>query len=141
VTWLLDTDVLSGIRKGPRCHPRVAAWFATVDDSDLWVSAIGLGEIRKGIESIRRRDADRAVVFEAWLARLLRDHAERVLPVDVPVAEEWGAVDRTPIGVGDRYAARGDGSCARIDPGDAERPGRGLDRGRLPGPLRLSAGP
>jgi predicted nucleic acid-binding protein len=90
VTWLLDTNVLSEIRKGPRCHPRVAAWFATVDDSDLWVSAIGLGEIRKGIESIRRRDADRAAVLEAWLARLLRDYADRVLPVDVPEADEWG---------------------------------------------------
>jgi predicted nucleic acid-binding protein len=90
VTWLLDTNILSELRKGRRCHPRVAGWFATVDDRDLWLSAIGPGEIRRGIESIRRRDPDRTAVLEAWLARLLRDYADRILPIDVPVAEEWG---------------------------------------------------
>jgi hypothetical protein len=89
VTYLLDTNVLSELRKGPRGNARVAAWFAGVADEDLGTSVLVLGEIR-GIETIRRRDPRRAGTLERWLARLVRDHAERVVPVDLRVAEEWG---------------------------------------------------
>jgi predicted nucleic acid-binding protein len=60
VTYLLDTNVLSELRKGPRCNPRVASWFAGVDDQDLGLSVLVIGEIRRGIERLRRRDPRRA---------------------------------------------------------------------------------
>jgi predicted nucleic acid-binding protein len=90
VTYLLDTNVVSELRKGPRCHARVAAWFDGVDDRDLGLSVLVIGEIRRGIEAVRRRDSRGASTLERWLGRLLREHAERVLPIDARVAEEWG---------------------------------------------------
>ena len=82
MTYLLDTNVLSELRKGPRCNPQVASWFTGVDDQDLGLSVLVIGEIRRGIERLRRRDPRGAVVLERWLARLLRDHADRVFTVD-----------------------------------------------------------
>jgi hypothetical protein len=90
VIYLLDTSVLSELRKGRRCNPGVAAWFSGVADADLCLSVLVLGEVRRGIETIRRRDDARATALDQWLARLVRDHGERILPVDRQVAEEWG---------------------------------------------------
>lgn len=88
--YLLDTNVLSELRKGRRCNPGVAAWFSAIADPDLCLSVLVIGEIRRGIEGIRRRDGARAAALDQWLTRLVRDHGERILPVDRPVAEEWG---------------------------------------------------
>lgn len=88
--YLLDTNVVSELRKGPRGHPNVVAWFSDVADGDLCLSVLVVGEIRSGIEAIRRRDGVKASALEQWLARLVRDHGERILPVDRAVAEEWG---------------------------------------------------
>lgn len=52
-----------------------------------------VGEIRQGIERLRRRDPKQAKVFEQWLATLRRDHGERVLPITAPIAEEWGRLN------------------------------------------------
>ena len=90
MTYLLDTNVLSELRKGRRCDPGVAAWVSGVADVDLCLSVLVVGEIRRGIEAVRRRDGARASALDQWLARLLRDHGERILPVDRQVAEEWG---------------------------------------------------
>jgi predicted nucleic acid-binding protein len=90
VSYLLDTNVLSELRKGPRCHARVSTWLSSVADEDLYVSVLVVGEIRRGIEVIRGRDACQAGRLEGWLAGLVRDHASRILPIDRPVAEEWG---------------------------------------------------
>jgi predicted nucleic acid-binding protein len=68
----------------------VAAWIASVDDEDLGLSVLVIGEIRRGVEQVRRRDPRRAAALEHWLARLLADHADRILPVDRAIAEEWG---------------------------------------------------
>jgi predicted nucleic acid-binding protein len=90
VIFLLDTNVVSELRKGTRCNAGVAAWFADVADVDLGLSVLVVGEIRRGIEAVRRRDHGQATALDQWLARLIRDHAERILPVDREVAEEWG---------------------------------------------------
>jgi len=52
-----------------------------------------IGEIRRGIETIRRRDVRSAEALDRWLAAILRTHAGRILPVDAAVAEEWGRLD------------------------------------------------
>ena len=88
--YLLDTNVVSELRKGPRGHPNVVAWFSGVADGDLCLSVLVVGEIRRGIESVRRRDGAKASALDQWLTRLVRDHGERILPVDRAVAEEWG---------------------------------------------------
>lgn len=90
MSYLLDTNVISELRKGRRCHPGVAAWFATIGASEIHLSALTLGEIRKGIESIRRRDRISAEALDAWLAGLVAAHSDRILPVDEAIAEQWG---------------------------------------------------
>jgi len=90
LSYLVDTNVISELRKGQRCNPGVASWFAEVAAGDIYLSALTVGEIRKGIESIRRRDEERAQALDAWLGELLESHADRILPVDEVIAEQWG---------------------------------------------------
>ena len=90
MSYLLDTNVLSELRKGRRADPRVGTWFSTVAEEDLWLSVLVIGEIRRGVETVKRRDPRKAAALERWLTRLTRDHADRILPVDRAVAEEWG---------------------------------------------------
>lgn len=90
MSFLLDTNVWSELRKGARCDRGVAAWMAGVDDSDLFLSVLVVAEIRSGVERIRRRDAEAARSLDVWLRVLQQSHADRVLPVDLLVAEEWG---------------------------------------------------
>jgi predicted nucleic acid-binding protein len=91
--WLLDTNVVSELRKRERADANVRAWFAGVDGRSLWLSVLVLGEIRRGIETLRRRDGASARALDRWVSRLEREHASRILPVDLPVALEWGRLD------------------------------------------------
>jgi hypothetical protein len=90
VNYLIDTNIISEIRKGQRCDRNVAAWYASIDDADIYLSALVLGEIRRGIERARPNDATRARTLEAWLSTLRESFADRVLPIDQLIAEEWG---------------------------------------------------
>jgi toxin FitB len=90
VRYLLDTNVIAELRKGPRASAHVRTWFAGVDADDIFLSALTIGEIRRGVESVRRRDPPAARALERWLRRLLLDHADRIVGVDAAVAEEWG---------------------------------------------------
>jgi predicted nucleic acid-binding protein len=93
VSWLVDTNVLSELRKGVRAHAGIQAWFTDAREAELFTSVLVLGEIRRGIESIRRRDAPSALALEQWLGRLASDFAERALPVDARVADRWGSLN------------------------------------------------
>jgi predicted nucleic acid-binding protein len=100
LSYLVDTNVISELRKGPRCDPQVARWFEAISDDDVFLSALVVGEIRRGIERIRRRDAKSARVLNAWLRKLVASHRDRILPVDETVAEEWGRLsvpDPVPV--------------------------------------------
>jgi predicted nucleic acid-binding protein len=66
--------------------------MSTVGDGELYLSVLVVGEIRRGVERLRRRDTRQAEVYSAWLAKLRRDYAERTLPVTVAVAEDWARV-------------------------------------------------
>lgn len=93
MSYLLDTNVVSELRKGERANERVRAWFETVDDQALWLSVLVIGEIRRGIERLRRRDAATADRLELWLAQLSELHHDRILPVTRPIAEVWGRLN------------------------------------------------
>ena len=62
--YLIDTNVLSELQKGNRCHAGVQAWYAAVDAEDLFLSVLVIGEIRLGIERLRRRDTAQSVRLE-----------------------------------------------------------------------------
>jgi len=93
LSYLIDTNVLSELRKGPRCDRRVARWFADVPPDDVFLSVLAVGEIRRGVERVRRRDPRSARVLEAWLRRLVAEHSDRILPIDDAIAEEWGRLN------------------------------------------------
>lgn len=93
MTVLLDTNVIAELRKGGRAHARVRAWFAALDPEDIRLSVVTLGEVRRGMESVRRRDVPAARALERWLGRLVTDYADRILDVDLAVAEEWGRLN------------------------------------------------
>jgi predicted nucleic acid-binding protein len=93
VTWLLDTNIVSELRKGERADPRLRAWFAEAEEDALFTSVLVVGEVRRGIESIRRRDVPSALALELWLTTLTDGFADRILPVDRMVAEEWGRLN------------------------------------------------
>ncbi len=93
MSWLVDTNILSELRKGDRTDPGIRAWFAEAREEELFTSVLVLGEVRRGIESIRRRDEPSALALEQWLTRLTMSFAERVLPIDAQVADRWGALN------------------------------------------------
>jgi predicted nucleic acid-binding protein len=104
--YLLDTNVLSELRKGQRCDASVWQWFEETDGEDLFISVLVLGEIRQGIERIRLNDLLQARALEQWLLRLTANYADRLLPVDDKVADLWGRIGlRQPVPVLDAFLA------------------------------------
>ncbi len=91
MSFLLDTNVISEIRRGR--DPNVQAWAGAVSDRDLHLSVLTLGEIRKGIERLRVRDAPQAQTFAVWLRQLETRFAQRLLQVDGRIAQEWGRLN------------------------------------------------
>jgi len=92
MSFLLDTNVVSEVRKRT-ANPNVQAWLASVAGLELHLSVLVIGEIRQGIERMRRRDPAQAAAYEAWLSTLLRDYADRIVPVTAEVAQEWGRLN------------------------------------------------
>lgn len=92
MSYLLDTNVISEVRK-PNGNPNVRAWFTSVKGTDLYLSVLVVGEIRQGIERLRRRDPAQTSIYDAWLTQLRRDYADRILPITPVVAEEWGRLN------------------------------------------------
>ena len=91
--YLIDTDVLSELRKGPRANLGVRAFFADAHRSNvpLFLSVITIGEVRRGVARIRYRgDADQALRLERWLDALLLQFDDHILPFDVDCAQVWG---------------------------------------------------
>ena len=88
--YLLDTNVVSELRKGPRADRGVTAWFAEHRSDQLWLSALVLGELRHGTELLRRRDPVAAEALDRWLRTITEEFAARVLPVSTEIAGRWG---------------------------------------------------
>jgi toxin FitB len=93
LSYLIDTNIISELRKGERANPSVVSWFAGLSDDEVFLSVLTLGEIRRGIESLRRRDRKSAGVLESWLGRVSEAHRDRILSVDRAIAEEWGRMN------------------------------------------------
>ena len=88
MTFLLDTCVISElVAKQPNL--RVAQWVDSIDEDKLFLSAITIGEIKRGIEKLANSSRKTALV--EWLgADLLIRFADRILPIDIPVMLAWG---------------------------------------------------
>jgi predicted nucleic acid-binding protein len=88
--FLLDTNVVSELRKKERCNPKVDAWARTVPRNRDFLSVLVVGELRRGAALKRRTDPATADALEKWIARLTQLYSDRILPVTLEVAEAWG---------------------------------------------------
>jgi predicted nucleic acid-binding protein len=68
----------------------VSAWYASIADEDLFLSTLVVGEIRKGVELARARDAGKAALLERWLREVESAFDGRVLGIDNTVSDRWG---------------------------------------------------
>ena len=82
MNYLIDTNIISEVRKGRRCDPNVASWYEKIEDASLYLSVLVIGEIRKGIERIRPKDTIQANAIENWLIAVDKAFGERILPID-----------------------------------------------------------
>lgn len=105
---LLDTCVLSELRR-PKGHPAVRQAVDALDDEDVFVSVISIGEIVKGIALLHESQAKRGL--EAWLETLERNYADRLLSIDLETCRIWGELTATAQKVG-RAVHAGDGLIA-----------------------------
>jgi toxin FitB len=92
MTYLVDTNVVSELRK-TEPDPNVLAWYGGVTSAEIFVSALSIGEIRLGIERLRRKDGPRANLLEQWLHGLHTSYGDHIINVDAAVAEEWGRLN------------------------------------------------
>lgn len=88
--YLLDTNCISELRKGERANHGVQAWAMAHDPSLCALSVVTLGEIRRGIEDKRRKDAQQAQAIEQWLAAVKIKYVATILPISLDIADRWG---------------------------------------------------
>ncbi|WP_127471504.1 type II toxin-antitoxin system VapC family toxin [Thiomicrorhabdus aquaedulcis] len=84
--YLLDTNIISELRR-VKPHGAVVEWVQRIDDNQLFVSAVSLGEIQAGIELTRMQDPQKANEIEAWLNRVAESY--NILPLDGKVFRTW----------------------------------------------------
>ncbi|MDA9466299.1 type II toxin-antitoxin system VapC family toxin [Bradyrhizobium sp. CCBAU 53415] len=87
--FLLDTNVISEIRKRERADPNVVRWVNQTPAEHIGTSVLVLAEIRRGIELKRRSDPLQAKSLDRWFSQMRTRLADRVLPIDETVAETW----------------------------------------------------
>jgi predicted nucleic acid-binding protein len=90
LNYLLDTNVISELRKGQKMHPSVQEWWSETDMQTVCISVLVLGEIRQGIERLRIKDPQKAHEIEHWLQLITRSLGARVLVVNQQIADIWG---------------------------------------------------
>ncbi len=86
---LLDTNVISETRRKHRSR-NFEVWWDQVEDTELFISVLSLGEIERGVERMRKRDPSQAAALADWNDGLRRLFHRRVLPISEEVAMRWG---------------------------------------------------
>jgi predicted nucleic acid-binding protein len=84
--YLLDTNVISETRK-PRPHPAVLEWIRSVDEGSLYLAAVTLAELQKGVEITRRQDMQKANEITGWIDRITSGF--EILPAGELIFREW----------------------------------------------------
>lgn len=87
--YLLDTNVVSELRKvgDGKADPNVTAWISAQDSRDLYISAITVLELERGILSIQRRDIEQGARLRAWMdSRVRPEFAQRIIAIDEAIA-------------------------------------------------------
>ena len=91
--YLVDTNVISEARKKSKANKGVRAFFkqAVEDETQIFISVVTVGELRRGVELIRYRgDVRQANQLEKWLEGLLTEYQDYILDINQDVAQLWG---------------------------------------------------
>lgn len=90
MSFLLDTNVVSELRRGDAANSGATAWFDAQASRDLFLSVVTVGEIRQGIEQLRLTRGVKAAALDRWVTGLVQFYEDRILYIDGDVADEWG---------------------------------------------------
>ena len=91
--YLIDTNVISEARKKAKANIGVRRFFkqSVEDGLRMFISVVTVGELRRGVESIRHRgDTRQANQLEKWLEELLADFQDHILDINQDIAQLWG---------------------------------------------------
>lgn len=92
MAFLLDTNVLSELRNPKKANPDVLSWAQKHSMEQHFISVLSIGEIRKGIELLRRRAPDQCPAFETWLDAIRSNYRDNIIPLSESIMEEWGSL-------------------------------------------------
>src|SRR5215470_18143449 len=91
--YILDTNVVSELRKGKKADPRVRAWAGALPLASLYLSVVSVLELEIGILLVDRRDAKQGSILRTWMNKhVLPSFSGRVLPIDTAVAQRCAAL-------------------------------------------------
>ena len=106
IGYLVDTNVLSELRRKSRANPLVVQWASKVPGENLFTSVLVLGEIRKGIEQLRSTDRPQALALDRWLYETETLFSGRILPITARIVDVWGRISSIrPLPVTDSLLA------------------------------------
>lgn len=94
MAYLLDTDILSALRKKQR-ESKLEQWFANNRSADFYLSVVTIGEIERGISRQKSVDLPFALALANWLEELLEHYSGRILPLTISIARRWGYLSAT----------------------------------------------
>lgn len=98
--FLLDTNVVSELRKSDRADSHVRAWFDDHREDEFWLSVLVVAELRRGVELIHRRDVPAASTLMAWLESTIAGYEDRILPITLEIGQRWALLsvpDPVPV--------------------------------------------
>lgn len=84
--YLLDTNIISELRR-QKPHGAVVSWLQGIEDKDLFISVVTIGEIQAGIEITREQDMEKAHQIEQWL-NLVSD-TYNIISMDAAIFRIW----------------------------------------------------
>ncbi len=90
MAFLLDTNILSELRNPSKANPNVLQWAKNHALDQHYVSVLSLGEIRKGIEILRRKAPQQCPAYERWLNSIRTDYKDNILLLSDTILDRWG---------------------------------------------------
>lgn len=89
MSFLLDTDILSAIRRKQR-DQNLEKWLLSINSLDVYISVVTIGEVERGITQQWRNNPEFAEDLQRWLDTILQRYQQRILPLSISIAQRWG---------------------------------------------------
>jgi hypothetical protein len=104
--YLIDTNILSELRKKQNANPNVQFWFSGIAGEECYISVLTIGEIVNGIKRLEPKDMNSAKNIQTWLDRVTIDFSDRILPITAKISTVWGEMTpKMPMPVVDSLLA------------------------------------